>query len=481
MTKGVGVRWAGVLATGLVLISTIATIANRDYWPGNVASWFLIVPIVLTAIAGMLHIGLGWAWEAIVLAADDSRAPTRRPMARPVLWLPILAVIVWPLYPMYLTVTKQQSDTEMSFIGMFVAALIVAAAWIALRWRLTSEKPTRPTPPQRRTLLRVLVPFSALLALLSGFIVFAPAVSAQEGVVVRVVDGDTVDVRVAGGVRRVRVLNIDTPETVDPNGVPECLGEEATAFTESKLAPGSSIDLKYDKERKDRYGRTLAHVVLADGHLLSTEIAKAGLGVPTVVGTNNARIDEVNRGLEVAEQLKVGFFDPAKQCTFAAQLVSVKKSQTEALAAGAGTTAAEAAAAAAAVTTMWTSYRATRAAVRTSTTLAVKAFISVGAMSSLKQFQRALDAIEKRADRLTKISEKRRVKEKAAAKKAAKAAAAKKAAEKAAKKAAKKAREAAKRAADRAEAARESAQAPDLSNYTGPRCYAPGGRSWKPC
>lgn len=91
-------------------------------------------------------------------------------------------------------------------------------------------------------------------------------------VVARVVDGDTL--LLAGG-ERVRLLGVDTPETVAPDRPVEPFGPEASAFTE-RMAEGRAVTLGYDKERRDRYGRTLAYVYV-DGRMLNEEILRAGL------------------------------------------------------------------------------------------------------------------------------------------------------------------------------------------------------------
>ena len=83
------------------------------------------------------------------------------------------------------------------------------------------------------------------------------------GVVERVVDGDTVIVRAGGSALRVRLLGIDTPETVDPDRPVGCFGPEASAYTKHVLT-GRSVSLVYDRELHDRYGRLLAYVYLRD-------------------------------------------------------------------------------------------------------------------------------------------------------------------------------------------------------------------------
>ena len=54
----------------------------------------------------------------------------------------------------------------------------------------------------------------------------------------RVVDGDTVDLRFASGRERVRLLGIDTPETVKPNTPVQCFGPEASARAKALLPHG---------------------------------------------------------------------------------------------------------------------------------------------------------------------------------------------------------------------------------------------------
>lgn len=90
----------------------------------------------------------------------------------------------------------------------------------------------------------------------------------------RVVDGDTIRVQ---GVGAVRLIGVDTPETVDPRKPVQPYGREASAFTRM-LAEGKIVRLEFDWQRADRYGRTLAYVYLPDGTLLNAEIIQRGYG-----------------------------------------------------------------------------------------------------------------------------------------------------------------------------------------------------------
>lgn len=148
----------------------------------------------------------------------------------------------------------------------------------------------------------------------------AAQVRGERAVVERVIDGDTVDVRLDGEVVRVRLLNIDTPETKDPNEVVQCLGPEATALLEELLPAGTVVGLEYDQERTDSYGRTLAGVFLADGTLVNAEIARQGLGTPLYVAPNDRFLPPVEEAFAEAQERKVGLLDPAHGCTIPAQV-----------------------------------------------------------------------------------------------------------------------------------------------------------------
>jgi len=81
--------------------------------------------------------------------------------------------------------------------------------------------------------------------------------------VTSVIDGDTLDVAVGGRPDRVRLLGVDTPETVDPHRPVGCYGPEAAAFTKRRLT-GRTVGLRFDRQRRDRYGRLLAYVEVDD-------------------------------------------------------------------------------------------------------------------------------------------------------------------------------------------------------------------------
>lgn len=83
-----------------------------------------------------------------------------------------------------------------------------------------------------------------------------------QATVIRAIDGDTLEVRTSSGATlSVRMIGIDTPETVRPGVAVECGGPEASALMHG-LADGKQVRLESDptQDRIDSYGRTLAYV-----------------------------------------------------------------------------------------------------------------------------------------------------------------------------------------------------------------------------
>ncbi len=117
-------------------------------------------------------------------------------------------------------------------------------------------------------------------ALIAGVFLFVSAVfAAEHGTVVRVVDGDTIKVRIGRKVETVRLIGVDTPETVDPRRPVQYFGREASRFTK-RVAHGEEVTLEPDPEcsNRDKYRRLLRYVYLEDGTLLNAEIIAQGYG-----------------------------------------------------------------------------------------------------------------------------------------------------------------------------------------------------------
>ncbi len=91
---------------------------------------------------------------------------------------------------------------------------------------------------------------------------------------VRVVDGDTIDVVIEGQQFRVRYIGIDTPETVDPRRPVGCFGKEASARNR-ELVEGRTVGLEKDVSETDAFGRLLRYVWL-DGRMVNAALVEEG-------------------------------------------------------------------------------------------------------------------------------------------------------------------------------------------------------------
>jgi micrococcal nuclease len=134
----------------------------------------------------------------------------------------------------------------------------------------------------KRTLIRAFV-VCGVAVVTAACSISSPRIAGADPVVttalvLKVVDGDTVDIRDDNrGRLRVRLLGIDTPETKKPNYTIGCWGPEATEFAKSTML-GQRVALIPDptQDMTDRYGRTLAYLDKADGWDYSVEAARAG-------------------------------------------------------------------------------------------------------------------------------------------------------------------------------------------------------------
>lgn len=141
--------------------------------------------------------------------------------------------------------------------------------------------------------------------------------------VAEVVDGDTIDVTVDGRTTRVRLLDVDTPETVDPDEPVQCLGPEATDLLRGLLPVGTEVVLEHDAERFDGYDRELAGVFVGDT-LVNAEMARAGLGVAIAIGENTRFHDEVLAAEREARAAQRGLYSTEPACTVPAQVAQLE-------------------------------------------------------------------------------------------------------------------------------------------------------------
>ncbi len=124
--------------------------------------------------------------------------------------------------------------------------------------------------------------------------------------VVDVVDGDTVVLRINNHNETVRLIGIDTPETVHPTKPVECFGPEASAYLGSLLPEGTAVRVSRDVEARDYYDRLLLYLfresddLFVNQHMVETGHAIAYPFEPNTTFartfatlSNNARVAKV--------------------------------------------------------------------------------------------------------------------------------------------------------------------------------------------
>lgn len=142
------------------------------------------------------------------------------------------------------------------------------------------------TAKQRQLIVRTVAALIAAVIAGTGYLMFADG-GAPEGafIVERVVDGDTIVVREQdffnAETYTIRLIGVNTPETVDPRKAVECFGEEASAFLKRELPVDSAVylDADADKPNTDSFDRLLRYVIRADDtKLINKLVIEEGYG-----------------------------------------------------------------------------------------------------------------------------------------------------------------------------------------------------------
>jgi micrococcal nuclease len=336
----------------------------------------------------------------------------------------------------------------------------------------------------------------------------APGTRADEqAVVTHIVDGDTLDVDIAGRTERIRMLNIDAPEVTGPDAAEQCLGQEASGHLASLIPVGTPVRLEFDRERTDGYGRTLAGVFTLDGTLVNAEMARAGLAVPMVIGENDRFHPPVLAAREEAAAQGRGLFSAEVGCTLPGQVAAVAHTVAQAPDAAAqppGASSADLGGPVALARDALAAARALEDAFATDVAgIAWRALAPDERSRLAGQVRGARESAQQGANALTEAAATARAKEDAArvaeeqerrARAAEEERRARLAEERRQARIAEERRKAAaedqRREREEANAATRRRDTPDSGRassggpypgYTGPRCYAPGGKTWRPC
>lgn len=122
--------------------------------------------------------------------------------------------------------------------------------------------------------------------------------------VTRVIDGDTIEVDYRGSTADIRLIGIDTPETVHPSVSVECFGPAASRFTTASLT-GETVRLEFDVERRDHYGRLLAYI-WDDGELFNSTLVRRGFATVSTYPPNVKYVERFTAAQDHAQGSKRG-------------------------------------------------------------------------------------------------------------------------------------------------------------------------------
>jgi len=127
--------------------------------------------------------------------------------------------------------------------------------------------------------------------------------------VVRSVDGDTIRVDRDGQEIVIRLIGLDTPETVAPDRPVECFGPEASART-AALVEGGQVWLEYDEVSgmTDKYDRTLAFVWLDQQTMLNEVLVREGFAEEVTYTDGYAHADELRKAEDAARGSGAGMW-----------------------------------------------------------------------------------------------------------------------------------------------------------------------------
>jgi micrococcal nuclease len=125
----------------------------------------------------------------------------------------------------------------------------------------------------------------------------------SEAKVIRVIDGDTIEIE---GGERVRYIGIDAPETVEPRKAAECFGPEATAKNK-ELVEGKTVRLEKDLTDRDKYNRLLRYVYVGTT-LINQELVQLGFARAWAYPPDLKYQDRIAQAQAAAKKMKNGLW-----------------------------------------------------------------------------------------------------------------------------------------------------------------------------
>ena len=126
--------------------------------------------------------------------------------------------------------------------------------------------------------------------------------------VISVTDGDTFEINYNGTKEKVRLIGVDTPESVHPNSKKNNeYGKQASNYTKN-LLERKVVKLEFDVSPRDKYGRLVAYVYLEDGEMLNKKLLKKGYAQVATYPPNVKYVEDFKTIQKEARENKVGFW-----------------------------------------------------------------------------------------------------------------------------------------------------------------------------
>jgi len=243
----------------------------------------------------------------------DNRIGTLRHWAKSHKTLAILAsffilILCWPLLITFLVVSLIRKKVHFKFATTSMAAILVMTGLIAnVGWvyGLAKPKPLEQKKTTNVSITSVSTPPKEQLKQ-------KEVVNVELYQVVQVVDGDTIKVNMNGKTETIRLIGVDTPETVDPRKTVQCFGEEASKFAKESLS-GQSVKLEADatQDNRDKYNRLLRYVFLSDGTNFNQRLVSEGYAYEYTYNTAYSKQAEFKSAQKVAESSDKGLWAPS--------------------------------------------------------------------------------------------------------------------------------------------------------------------------
>lgn len=131
----------------------------------------------------------------------------------------------------------------------------------------------------------------------------------ERAIIKDIKDGDTIEVEFSDGrIETVRLLLVDTPESVKPNTPVQPFGKEASDYIRKTLIKGNVVEIEKGKEERDKYNRLLAYV-WKDGELINELLVRKGLARIAYVYEPNAKyLDKLRKAENEAKKERKGIW-----------------------------------------------------------------------------------------------------------------------------------------------------------------------------